>query len=377
MTQHPRHRAALEDLAGRDRLRSLVPAKGADFASNDYLGLAHSDLLNRAAFAALQRGVPVGSTGSRLLRGNHPEHEALEAEAAALFGAEAALYIGGGFQGNHAIFAALPMPGDLVLHDALIHASAHDGLRLGRCDVRSFPHNSVPKAEAEIRAWREAGGKGRIWLAVESVYSMEGDLAPLDDFADLARRADAVLIVDEAHATGLFGPMGTGCAHHIKDVPLVTLHTCGKGLGAVGALICGDAVLIETLVNRARPFIFATAPSPLDAAIVRASLAALRTHPEFRVRAWQRIRHAHAEAERLCGLTGFGSQIIPVIIGDDRKAMELARALQARGFDVRGIRPPSVPPETARLRISITGGVDETTITDLFEALSDIKDRDQ
>lgn len=377
MTFFPRHVAALEDLAARDRLRALAPAKGADFASNDYLGLAQSELLKTAALCALQRGVPVGSAGSRLLRGNHPEHEALEAEAAAAFGAEAALFIGGGFQGNHAIFAALPMPGDLVLHDALIHASAHDGLRLGKCDVASFAHNSAQAAEDAITTWRQAGGTGRIWIAVESVYSMDGDLAPLEDLAALASRHDAVLVVDEAHATGLFGANGIGCAHEITGVPLLTLHTCGKGLGSVGALICGDAVLIETLVNRARPFIFATAPSPLDAAIVRESLAALRTHPEIRERAWQRIRHAHTEAERLCGLTGFASQIMPVIIGDDRKAMDLAQALQLRGFDVRGIRPPSVPPGTARLRISITGGVDEATITALFTALRDLKDQTQ
>src|SRR5690606_11216354 len=267
----PRHGAALDVLAQRGRLRRLMPATGADFSSNDYLGLASSALLLDAAQDALARGVPVGAGGSRLLRGNHPEHQALEAEAAAFFDAEAALYMGGGFQANQAIFSTLPMQGDLIVHDALIHASAHEGMRLGRAEARPFVHNQVDDAARVMDEWRASGGRGRVWLAVESVYSMDGDLAPLDALARLAAREDAVLVVDEAHATGVFGPQGRGLAHGVSG-PQVTLHTGGKALGASGALICADKVLIETLVNRARPFIFATAPAPLSAAVLRASL---------------------------------------------------------------------------------------------------------
>ena len=373
MSSHPRHRAARASRPARDRLRARAPAAGLDFASNDYLGLAGSDLLKQAALDALNRGVPVGAAGSRLLRGNHPEHEALEEEAAAFFGAEAALFIGGGFQANHALFSALPMQGDLILYDALIHASAHDGMRLGRADTRAFAHNDVVAAEAEILSWRAGGGSGRVWLAVESLYSMEGDLAPLDQLAALARRHDAVLVVDEAHATGVFGPMGAGRAlAQPHDPNLLALHTCGKGLGAVGALICGDAVLIETLVNKARPFIFATAPSPLNAAVVRASLRVLRDRPDIRERAWSRIAHAHAEARRLCGLDGFESQILPIHVGADGEAVALARTLQSRGYDVRAVRPPTVPKGTARLRISLTGAADQAAVTGLFKTLSDV-----
>lgn len=371
MTSHSRHRAGLEALAARDRLRARAPAAGLDFASNDYLGLAGSDLLKQAALEALDRGVPVGAAGSRLLRGNHPEHEALEEEAAAFFGAQAALFMGGGFQANHALFAALPMQGDLVLYDALIHASAHDGMRLGRAETRAFAHNDVAAAEAVIQHWRAEGGTGRIWLAVESLYSMQGDLAPMDQLTDLARHHNAVLVVDEAHASGLFGPMGAGCALPQKNDPnLLTLHTCGKALGASGALICGDAVLIETLVNKARPFIFATAPSPLNAAIVRAGLKALCERPDIRERAWLRIAHAHDEARRLCGLDRFESQILPIHIGADGEAIALAKALQSCGYDVRAVRPPTVPKGTARLRISLTGAADQSAVTGLFETLS-------
>lgn len=363
----PRHRAALDALAQRGRLRQRATTAGLDFASNDYLGLAGSGLLVRAALDALGRGVPVGAGGSRLLRGNHPEHEALEAEAAAFFGAEAALYMGGGFQANQAIFSTLPMQGDLVLHDALIHASAYEGMRLGRAECRSFAHNDAADAARVIAEWRALGGPGRVWIAVESVYSMEGDLVPLSALAELAAREDAVLVVDEAHATGVFGPQGRGLAHGVSG-PLVTLHTGGKALGASGALICADKVLIETLVNRARPFIFATAPAPLSAAVLRASLMALQDQPALAEGARQRMVFVR-EAARACGIAA-QSQIVPVILGTDHRALAMAAALQAQGFDIRAIRPPTVPKGTARLRVSVTGNVAEKDIAALFAAIA-------
>ncbi len=369
----PRHRAALDALAARGRLRRLVPRVGHDFASNDYLGLAGGDLLRIAAQQALARGVAVGAGGSRLLRGNDPEHEVLEAEAAAFFGVEAALFMGGGFNANMAIFSALPQQGDLVLHDALIHASAHDGMRLGRAETRSFAHNDVEAAARAIRDWHAEGGRGRVWIAVEAVYSMDGDLAPVEALMALADAHQGVLVIDEAHATGLFGAGGRGLAHAIAHREnVLTLHTCGKALGASGALICGARVLIEMLVNKARGFIFATAPSPLNAAIVRAALREIDQNPARRDHAWAMIRHAHAEAERRCGLTGFHTQILPVILGADMRAVSVAGALQARGHDIRAIRPPTVPRGTSRLRISITPNTSEQVISDMFADLAEI-----
>jgi len=362
-----RHAAALEALAQRGRLRRLASAAGLDFASNDYLGLAGSDLLAGAARDALARGVPVGAGGSRLLRGNHAEHEALEAEAAAFFGAEAALYMGGGFQANQAIFSALPMQGDLVLHDALVHASAHEGMRLGRAECRGFAHNDTGDAARVIADWRASGGRGRVWIAVESVYSMEGDLAPLEALAALAAREDAVLVVDEAHATGVFGPQGRGLAHGLA-CPLVSLHTGGKGLGGSGALVCADRALVETLVNKARPFIYATAPSPLSAAVLRAALRALAEVPALVEGARARMALA-AEAARDCGIAA-QSQIVPVIVCEDFRALAMAADLQARGFDIRAIRPPTVPKGTARLRVSVTGNVGAGDIAALFAAIA-------
>ncbi|MCU9849942.1 8-amino-7-oxononanoate synthase [Defluviimonas sp. WL0024] len=364
---------ALEALEARGRLRRLMPRAGADFASNDYLGLAGSDLLRQAASDALARGVAVGAGGSRLLRGNDAEHEALEAEAAAFFGTERALYLGGGFPANLAIFSALPQHGDLVLHDALIHASAHDGMRLGRAEARSFPHNDVTAAEDAIRGWRNEGRTGQVWIAVEAVYSMDGDLAPIADLAAVAERHEAMLIVDEAHATGLFGPEGRGLAHAVAGQDnVVSLHTGGKALGVHGGLVTAAAPLVDMLVNKARSFIYATAPSPLNAALLRASLSDLATNPARREAALKLRAQAHEAAHALCGLHGFESQILPVILGDDRRTMAVAEALQARGFDVRGIRPPTVPRGTSRLRISITLNTSAEVVTDLFTALAEI-----
>jgi 8-amino-7-oxononanoate synthase len=371
MQAFARQQAALEGLRQADRFRRLIPRAGHDFSSNDYLGLSVSEVLKEAAVEALGRGVPVGAGGSRLLRGNDAEHIALEQEAAAFFGTEAALFMGGGFNANQAIFSALPQKGDLVLYDALIHASTHDGMRLGRAETRQFAHNDAKAAADEIAQWRRAGGCGQIWIAIEAVYSMEGTLAPLTAICALAVQEDAVLVVDEAHATGLFGALGRGLAHGIAHRPKVlTLHTCGKALGASGALICGARVLIETLINRARGFIFATAPSPLNAALVRAGLRDLATNPARRQRAWENIEHAQAEAARLCGLSGFESQILPVVLGKEALCMAVADRLQRQGFDIRGIRPPTVPQGTARVRISITGTLSKPVITDLFERLA-------
>ncbi|GAA6210002.1 8-amino-7-oxononanoate synthase [Cognatishimia sp. WU-CL00825] len=375
MTAFLRHQGALELLKQRSRYRSLAPRAGHDFASNDYLGLAQSERLRKAAQSALDRGVPVGAGGARLLRGNDDEHCLLEAESAQTFGTERALFMGGGFQANMAIFATLPGHDDLILHDALVHASAHDGMRLGRAKSQPFAHNDPLAAELIIKEW-QANNTGRVWIAIETLYSMEGDIAPVAAFMALAQKYNCVLVADEAHATGLHGPGGLGLSHEFSSNPnLLTLHTCGKGLGVSGALVCGHSVLIETLINKARSFIFATAPSPLNAALVRAALQSLAKDPDLRHRAHARLRHAHTEAARLCGLTDLQSQIIPVIIGKDAPTMALATALQDQGYDIRGIRPPTVPRNTARLRISITGNVSDATITDMFTTLARLKER--
>jgi 8-amino-7-oxononanoate synthase len=364
--------ADLRELADRGRLRSLRERSGIDFTSNDYLGLAESAELRQAAADALARGVPVGSGGSRLLRGNHPEHEALESEAAAYFGAETALYFGGGYVANFAIFSTLPQTGDLVIHDELIHASVHEGLRRGRADFVAVPHNNVDAFDAAIVRWRKAGGKGRPWLSVESLYSMDGDSPNLVKLLAVADRHEAMVVIDEAHATGVLGPQGRGLAAAFEGSDnVITLHTCGKALGTVGGFILAPRVVRDFLVNRSRPFIFATAPSPLTAAITRAALELSRSNPARRERLARLVHFAGDELRRQCGIEPSGSQIVPVIIGSDRAAVTLAASLQRKGYDIRAIRPPTVPEGTARLRIALTLNVDEPTVAGLFEALSE------
>ncbi|KQM18616.1 8-amino-7-oxononanoate synthase [Sphingomonas sp. Leaf24] len=361
--------ADLDRLSAIDRRRQLIPIAGRDFSSNDYLGLSGSRQLRDAVADALARGVPVGSGGSRLLRGNHAEHETLEREAAAFFGSEAALWFGSGFAANAALLATLPQRGDLIVHDALIHASAHDGMRLSRAPAVAAGHNDPQAIEDAIVGWRRDGGTGSPWIAVESLYSMDGDRAPLDDLIALADRHDAMLLIDEAHATGVFGPDGRGLAAALEGRPnVVTLRTCGKALGSEGALVCAPAVVCDFLINRARGFIFSTAPSPMMAAAVRAGLRVLHDEPARRTRLAALIDHAGKRLARV-GARVSGSQIMPLIVGDDGRAMAMAAAVQAAGFDVRGIRPPTVPAGTARLRISLTLNVDAAAIDGLGDVL--------
>ncbi|MEX3011360.1 8-amino-7-oxononanoate synthase [Hoeflea sp. TYP-13] len=366
-----RYETSLRRLARRGRLRGLSQTSGVDFSSNDYLGLANDPRLAGALNAAVERGVPIGAGGSRLLRGNDPEHEMLEEEAARFFGAEAALYFGSGFMANYALLACLPQKTDLVILDALVHASSRDGAGATRATVATAKHNDAQSFEDAIIAWRNAGGQGRPWIAVESLYSMDGDRAPLADLLEVADRHDGFVLVDEAHATGVFGENGRGVAADYEGRDnVIILHTCGKALGASGALVCLSKVLADYLVNRSRPFIFATAPSPLMATAVRESLRILHDEPERRTRLLAMVSQL-AEGLAGLGLEVSGSQIQPVIIGNADATMNCAGALQARGFDIRGIRPPTVPEGTSRLRISITLNTDQTSVAAMLSALGE------
>lgn len=369
LTPYARQLAALET---RARARHLRPREGVDFSSNDYLGLAGDAAIAAAITDALARGVPLGSGGSRLLRGNAPEHEALETKAAAFFGAEAALFMANGFAANLAILSALPRAGDLIVADELAHASMHDGIRQSKAQAVFVTHNEAQAFEDAIAHWRAGGGTGTPWLVAETLYSMDGDRAPVDDLAAIAARHGGLLLLDEAHATGVFGADGRGLAAHLEGAEnLVTLHTCGKGLGVEGALVCAPRLLIDTLINKGRPFIFSTAPSPLMAVGVGAALDRIAGAPGEALRGELRALIAMA-GEAICaplGLPRPETQILPLLIGDDRRTMDMAAACQRAGFDVRGIRPPTVPPGTSRLRLSLTRNVTAADIAALAATL--------
>jgi 8-amino-7-oxononanoate synthase len=319
---------------------------------------------------ALQRGVPVGAGGSRLLRGNHPEHEALEDEAKAFFGAESALYFGAGFAANAALISTLPQRGDLVLYDALVHASTHEGLGLTKATTDAFAHNDLMQLEEKLRFFRASNKEARCFIAIESLYSMDGDLAPLAEIAKLAARYDAILFIDEAHATGVQGPHGRGLSADLEgQANIISLHTCGKALGVSGALVLMPELLRRFMINRSRAFIYATAPSPLMAAGVRAALKICAKADDRRAALQERIGQLNGHLQKI-GLPVTGTQIQPIVLGADRRALEMAQALAREGFDIRAIRPPTVPEGTARLRITLSANLTHDHVDALGAALA-------
>lgn len=362
----------LASLAQDCRLRRLESQHGLDFCSNDYLAFASDPQLARAVAAALAAGVPLGSGGSRLLRGNRIEHESLEAKAAAFFRSEAALYFSSGFMANSALYSTLPQAHDLVIADELVHASIHEGLRRSRASFRFARHNDLNSFHEIAHNWRSNGNAGAIWIGVESLYSMDGDFAPLPELASLAGELDSWLVVDEAHATGIYGPEGRGLSADVSAAGrLIALHSCSKALGVQGALLCVPMRIKEFLVNRARGFIFSTAPSPLICVAAEAAIDGAAAADDRRSRLAELRTETATALERNLGISPSPSHILPFIVGGDRPAMELAAELRSRGFDVRGIRPPTVPPGTSRLRIALTLNV---TVADALALVASLEE---
>jgi 8-amino-7-oxononanoate synthase len=358
--------ARLDALRAAGLLRELRTPSGVDLSSNDYLGLCRHPLIASRMIEAIARG-GAGSTGSRLLRGDRSAFHALEARFASFKGAERALYFGAGYLANLAVMSTLPEQGDVIFSDALNHASLIDGIRLSKARRVVFPHNDVGALARRLDE-HEAGVR---FVVVESLFSMEGDAAPLAEYARLCESAGATLIVDEAHAVGVYGARGSGLLESagVSGADVISVNTCGKALGVGGACVAGPAWAIEYLLQRARPFVFATAPPPAMAEGIDASLDVLSAEPERR----QRLLALAAHLRRGLQLEGIevvpgSSQIVPVLIGDNDCAVAVADSLQREGFDVRAIRPPSVPPGTARLRVSVNVSVSEPEL-DRFVAL--------
>jgi 8-amino-7-oxononanoate synthase len=349
-------------------MRSLRPPSGIDLSSNDYLGLARHPLIGQRAIAALERD-GCGSTGSRLLRGDRDVFQALERRFASFKAAERSLYFGSGYLANLAVLSTLPERGDVIFSDALNHASLIDGMRLSRATTVVFPHNDV-RALADLLAASDAHVR---FIVVESLFSMEGDLAPLDEYARLCGETGAVLVVDEAHAVGVYGARGTGVleARAVSHAGCISINTAGKALGVAGAFVAGPDWAVEYLMQRARPFVFTTAPPPAFADALEASLDLIEQEPQRRERLLElAARCRRTLTERGITILPGTSQIVPVLIGDNERAVHVAAALQRKGFDVRAIRPPSVPPGTARLRVSVNADLPDEQIDRFAEVLA-------
>jgi 8-amino-7-oxononanoate synthase len=270
------------------------------------------------------------------------------------------------------LFGTLPSRHDAVVFDEHIHASVKEGMHASPAKRFRARHNEAQSFEDEIRRARQQGAK-RIFVAVESVYSMDGDFAPLAALDGIARRHEAILVVDEAHATGIFGPRGRGAGEDLHGAHWICLHTCGKALGVAGALVCANAETIDILINSARPFIYSTALPPFIAAMVHRALQLIDEEPVRREHLLALAPFAHRALNE--GLPFAGSQIVPVILGPDEETLRVAASVQQAGFDVRAIRPPTVPEETARLRVSIHASHSEDDIARMAEAVKKARGR--
>ena len=346
-----------------------------NFSSNDYLGLANDSRLRKAAIEAVNE-FGVGAGASRLISGTQSPHVRLERALAKWKGTEASLCFSSGYAAALGVIGALVSKNDVVLLDKLCHASLIDGAKLSGAILRIFPHNNLRKLESLLDwARREYPGK-RILIVTESVFSMDGDRAPLRDLIELKKRFGALLMLDEAHAVGVIGANGRGLAaeeNASEDVD-VQMGTLSKALGTSGGYICGSRNLIEWLINRARSFIYSTAPSPAIAAAALAAVNFLESSEgeKRRVLLWEKIKLLRElllvnamNKQR----SAASSAIFPWIVGDEQVALDLAAALKSEGFLVPAIRYPTVAKGSARLRITVTALHTEDQIRALSEAI--------
>ena len=366
--------AELADLESQAQLRDLEAVRGVDLCSNDYLGLSADPRMKQAIQEGVDAAARVASTGSRLLSGHDEVWTTLENDFARWIGAEAALYFTSGYAANIGLLSAILGPNDVVFSDSANHASLIDGMRLSKCRRIIFPHRDLNALEGELR-W-SLSNSGARFIVVESIFSMDGDRAPLRDLAALAARYQAELIVDEAHATGVCGPAGRGCVAEARLTSRVfaTVHTCGKALAAAGAFVCGSDSLRRFLINRARTFIFSTALPPYFASQVATGMRLAATMEVERTHLADLSSFLRNELQQNgFDTAGSDSHIVPIVLGSNDTALFFAAQLQACGYGIRAVRPPTVPPGTARLRVSLTAKLAQPIVADLAGALVQIR----
>ncbi|MFA5167652.1 MAG: 8-amino-7-oxononanoate synthase [Candidatus Omnitrophota bacterium] len=337
------------------------------FCSNDYLGLSRHPRVVKAAQKALKR-YGVGAGAARLISGTTNAHKALEKKLAQIKGKESALVFGAGFLANLGILTAFAGEQDIIIMDKLCHASLIDGARLSKAGLRVFPHKNYKKCEEILRGSQSA--RRRI-LVTETVFSMDGDLAGLKELVRLKEKYDALLVVDDAHGTGVLGAAGHGVVEKrglLKKIDII-MGTLSKAIGSFGGFVAADKSITEYLVNFARPFIFATALPPVLCEAAREALCVIEEEPVLRKKLWDNIHEVHR------GLTGLGfsitppeSAILPVILGDEKKALAAFEKLLSRGIFIPAVRYPTVPKGKARLRITVSAAHTSEDIARLLKA---------
>ena len=363
--------ASLEE---RGLLRELnaLPATGGEiviggrkvlnFSSNDYLGLANDPRLKKASIEAIER-FGCGATASRLLTGDLTLHEELEVDLARMMGAEAALVFGSGFLTNLGVMTSLAGPGDWIFSDRLNHASLIDGIRLSRAHCERYLHKDMAHLEELLK--KHGGAYGKRIIVSESVFSMDGDIAPLEELTRLARRYQAFLIIDEAHAVGVFGRSGGGVSRISGTVakPDVIIGTLSKSLGGYGGFVACSASVRRLLINRARSFIYTTGLPPACLGSAREAVRIVVSEPEIGKTLLKKARRFHSLlAGHGLKIPAFESQILPVIVGENDTVIRFAGLLQKRGLLAKAIRPPTVPVGTARVRLSLTLSMSDSAL---------------
>ena len=378
----------LEQLRARSLLRGLreiqspqgveIEIEGQrllNFSSNDYLGLASDPLLREAAKAAIDQ-YGTGAGASRLVCGTLSPHAELERRLAEFKRTEAAIAFSSGYATAIGTVSALLGPGDVVILDKLCHVSLIDGARLSGAVIRVFPHNNLQKLESHLEWAKELHPDGRILVITESVFSMDGDRAPLTEIIALKEEHEAMLLLDEAHAVGVLGDCGRGLADRLGVADKVDLQmgTLSKALGVSGGYVCGSRMVIDLLINRARSFIYSTAPAPSCAAAACAALAFLQSPPgeERRRRLRDNLSEFAAVLPKAFGVNRIQSAIVPLIIGEETAALEAAQRLRASGCYVPAIRFPTVARGTARLRVTLSAAHTPAQIATLGEALAGV-----
>ncbi len=356
----------MDGLAARGLRRTLEEPSGIDLCSNDYLGFASHPRIRRR-FSAAADSLGVGSTGSRLLRGHRASFRAVEERFALLKGTPAALFLGSGWAANIAVLSSFPESGDIVFSDQLNHASLVDGMRLSRAKRVIFPHCDAVALSRLLETERCSGQR---FVVTESLFSMDGDVAPLRHYAELQERHGFVLIVDEAHAVGVYGATGSGLIEEAgcSGSVFASVNSAGKALGVCGAFVCGPAWAAEYLVQAARPFVFSTAPPPAVAEAIDEALSLLEKSGDLR----SGVRQFGASLRKAIGADPGDSPIVPVILGGNQEAVRAASRLREAGYDVRAIRPPTVPEGTARLRVSLNALLAPKDLAEFASALNDV-----
>jgi 8-amino-7-oxononanoate synthase len=341
-----------------------------NFASNDYLNLAHDDRVIAAAREALDE-YGVGARASALVCGRSEWHSQLERRLAEFEGTESAILFPTGYAANTGTLSALIEPSDTVFCDRFNHASLVDGIRLSRARLRVYRRDRLDALQRELMSADTTGHK---WIVTDAVFSMDGDLAPLSEICDLADQSGADVIVDEAHATGVFGPTGRGVCEltGTEDRVAVRIGTLSKAVGTQGGFVAGSSELIEWLRNSARTQVYSTALPPAVCAAAVRSLELIQSEPERRIRLFQLSDLLRAELRRfdLNLLEQSRGPVIPLVLGDPNEAIHAARLVEQQRFLVAGIRPPTVPQGTSRLRVSVTTAFNEQDIRALAVAIT-------